>query len=227
MDDNALLDLQEDHDQDEIAAIGFFSVNNASLIGGKLVGHGNLYTYKDNDQYGVWIKGSSNITVANFEVSEMFCDGLYITEQIGIGTSYGNDGISIMNCKIHGNRRNNVSILDADNVTMESCTIYDSGDRQPACGICVEPNDTASGDIVCSNLYFKDCSIRTGKSGNDWHYRCFYTYNGSSGHKGYVAENVTFDNCQLQGYFGNHHGKNVVFINGTTLDGTKDTNPNL
>ncbi len=231
LDDNALLDLQEDHDQDEIAAIGFFSVSNASLIGGKLIGHGDKYTAKDSggdrDQYGVWIKGSSNITVANFEVTEMFCDGIYITEQIGIGTSYGNDGVNIMHCTIHGNRRNNVAILDADNVIMDSCNVYDSGNRSPHCCICVEPNDTASGDIVCSNLYFRNCTIKTNKPGNDWRYRCFYTYNGSSGHKGHVAEEVTFDNCQLQGYFGNHHGKDVFFINGTTLDGTKDENPNV
>jgi hypothetical protein len=205
------------------------NTENASVIGGHIIGDNKTNSY---DRYGIWIKGTTNSTVANVEITGMYCDGIYLAVQQKSAPekNTGNDGVSIINCNIHDNWRNNIGIVDADNVTIENCTIAVAVKRQPCAGICIEPNTDCSGDGICSNIYVKNCSIRSGKDGNDWHYRSFYVYNNHGKNNvgtRHVAENVTFDNCRLQGYIGNHHGKNVKFINGTVRDGTYDDNPDL
>ncbi len=230
MDDETYIYFESDEGADD-CAISMINTENCSVIGGHLIGDNKKNTY---DRYGIWIKGTTNSTVANMEICNMYCEGIYLAvQQHGdpedISDNVGNDGVNIINCYIHDNWRNNIGIVDADNVKIEGCRILNVGSRSPHACICIEPNTDCSGDGICSNIYIKNCEIKTGKSGSNWEYRAFYTYSRperrKKGYK-YAAQDVTFDACEIQGYIGNHHGKNVEFINGTTHSGTYNDDPN-
>ncbi len=200
--------------------IGFFNCHNSTLSGGKIIGPGMV---EGEDIYGIWVKSSKNIKISGTEVRDSQCDGVYLSPQQGLGgVSTGNYGISIIGCNIHDNMRNNISIVDADSVTIKYCSISNSGPRQPSCGICIEPNRLdSSGDKICKDILIQDTTINTGHSVNDWQYRTFYSYdNTDSGYD--VAENVKIDHCTLIGYYGNYNGKNVIVSKDTKIVGSAD-----
>ncbi len=201
--------------------IGFFNVQNSTVSGGKIIGTGDIGV--GEDCYGIWVKSSKNVTIQNMEITGNQCDGIYLSpQQVTESYSIGNNGINIIGCRIHDNERNNISIVDADSVTIKGCNIYNPGERQPACGICVEPNrHDCSGDKICKDILIQETTISTGRSGNDWRYRTFYTYdNTDSGY--HVAENVIIEHCTLTGYLGNYNGKNVQISKDTRINGTID-----
>lgn len=203
------------------SVIGFFNVRNAKVIGGKIIGTGDIRT--GDDCYGVWVKSSKNVTVQNMEITGNQCDGVYLSpQQVTDSYSIGNSGITITGCKIHDNCRSNISIVDADDVYIKNCNIYNSGERQPSCGICIEPNrHDASGDKICKNILISGTTIKTGRSGSTWNYRTFYTYDNTD--SGYVvAENVRIANSNLIGYYGNYNGKNVIVTRDCKIDGSAD-----
>ncbi len=221
MEDDTILQLTPEDNSSDVCAIMFIQRHNVHLIGGKLIGAGTENTR--TDRYGLWIKGCENVSISDMEIAGMQCDGFYIApQQVGSGTpaeNEGNNGVTISNCVIHDNRRNNISIVDCDNLVIQGCNIYNAGNRSPHCGICIEPNDDCSGDGKCTDIYIVDTTIRTGKSGSNWEYRTFYTYNNHGSFP--IAENVTIENCYLEGYYGNYNGRNIKLIN-TTIVGTKD-----
>ena len=57
-------------------------------------------------------------------------------------------GINITNCNLHHNRRNNLSITDASNVTIENCEFNYASGTSPEYGIDIEPNN----GYTCSNI---------------------------------------------------------------------------
>ncbi len=212
----AILRVRRTYVRTDSSVIGFYNIHDATLSGGKIVGPGD---YGGEDIYGVWIKGCKNIKVSGMEITENQCDGIYISPQQAAGYSIGNSDINIIGCNIHDNKRNNISIIDADQVSIKYCTIRNAGDRQPCCGICIEPNlNDMSGDKVCRDILIQDTTISTGRPNSSWEYRTFYTYdNSQTGHV--VAENVRIVHCNFTGYFGNYNGKNVIVSKDTRIDG--------
>ncbi len=222
LDKGAIIKVKNKGVGTDCGVVGFFNVRNSTITGGKLL---CANPSSPADIYGVWVKSSKNVTIQNMEICGAQCDGIYLSPQQTQGASIGNKGITISKCKIHDNARSNISIVDADSVTIKGCNIYNSGERQPSAGICIEPNQDISGDKKCKDIVIQNTTIRTGRSGSDWRYRTFYTYyneyNGPDpGHV--VAENVSITGCKFYGYYGNYNGKNVKVSSDTIIDGNAD-----
>ncbi|MCR5671109.1 MAG: InlB B-repeat-containing protein [Butyrivibrio sp.] len=204
------------------AAIRLDERDNMHIYGGKLTGAGTEST--SVDIYGIAIQGCNNVSVTGMEISGFQCDGIYIATK-HYSSDYtlnkGNNNVDIINCEIHNNRRNNITVTDADNLSIIGCDIYSVRDRQPAACICFEPNEDCSGDGICKDILIKDTTMNTKKDKYDWHYRTFYTYLRPKCRGKYAVENVTIEKCKLTGYYGNYNGKNVKLID-TTIDGEKD-----
>ena len=201
-----------DHDS---SVVGFFNVKNAVLSGGKIQA---ANVSSEHDIYAVWVKSSNNITISGTEIKGAQCDGIYLSpQQLGGGGSIGNSGITINKCKIHDNARSNISIVDADNVTIQSCKLYNPGFRSPSAGINIEPNPDISGDGICKNILIKGCTISTGRAGDDWTSKSFQTYNADPNHL--VADKVKIEGSTLSGYFYNGNG-NVIVSSDCVIDGS-------
>jgi uncharacterized repeat protein (TIGR02543 family) len=208
----------------DCSVIGFFGayegpIVNATVSGGKLIGTGKISS--SGDIYGIWTKYSKNITISGMEIKNNECDGIYLSpQQMYGGGTQGNYGINILNCKIHDNCRTNVSIVDADKVTIKNCKIYSPGDESPSACINIEPNrHNGSGDKKCKDILIENCTLDTGHSGDNWDYLAFQAYDNTQG-RHTVAENVRFNHCTIKGVFNNYDGKNVV-VKDTTIEGTK------
>ncbi len=220
MDKDTLLSVGNSKVSTDSGVICFHNIKNSGVSGGKLVGN---YKYNGNiDVYGVWVKGCRNISISGMDICNNQCDGIYLSvQQVNGPDNVGNNGVYITGCTVHNNARNNICIVDADNVKIKNCDIYNTGDRSPNCGICIEPNlDDMSGDKLCTDILIQDTTIKTGKDKNNWQYRTFYTYNNKGNNK-LVAKNVYIKHCTLTGYFGNYNAT-VYVSKDTVIDGTAE-----
>ncbi len=191
--------------------LGANDVHDILISGGKLIGGRSFYS-KDEYGHGVNILGSYNITVANMEICDNWGDGVYI----GCTNGEGCSDISIINCNIHYNRRNNVTITYGDRIYIDGCTITNAQGTPPQAGICVEPNDDSF--HVCDDIYIKN-TVLTAAQRDNWQFRSYHAYNGRNKT---IATNVVFDNCRITGWFSNWYQPKPKFINDTKLDGYYD-----
>ena len=175
MTDNTNLRIQP-NGQPYYALLFSWEVDNVLISGGKL--WGDRYTHDYNTtggshEYGhiIWFKAVQNGVVDNVEMHEGTGDGFYVS-----GSSDRNrDGslkedrresfnITVKNCLIDDNRRNNISIVDGTNIFIEYNTIRNAGSgddssevssngTSPRAGIDIEarkhnfPDGNSVGDI--------------------------------------------------------------------------------
>lgn len=180
-------------------------VSNVIISGGEIIGE----RYEHGDSEGEWGMGigiydSTNITVSNVEILDCWGDGIYIGSKHDNDLGAGSNIIKVSNCYLHNNRRNNLSIVCADYVTVDGCRIDDANGTAPEYGIDIEPNNSAnpSEHIVISNCTFsgnKEAAMGIVKAAND----------------------VLISECTMNGLFVNWRGTNVELSN-TTINGEMD-----
>ena len=198
-------------------------IDNVSIRGGQISGERYRHSGTAGEcGHGLALVGSTNITVSETVIRDNWGDGIYLGTSYRYAESIGGNGIVIENCEISGNRRNNISIVDADNVEIKACRILDAHGTAPQCGICVEPNDDASGDKINHDLTIRDTEIRAYGGRDDWRQMCFMTHMNQS-IDGYVtAENINILNCRITGWVGNYSGRNFHIDAATVINGTRD-----
>ena len=227
MDNNAILYVEGDS-KPEYSVIKGFKSKNVTIQGGQIQGERNRHKGSGGESgHGISLFGCSNVVITDMSIASNWGDGIYLGTwyDAGSGTYTGNNKITIEGCEIKDNRRNNISIIDADNVTIERCYIADAHGTAPQCGICIEPNKgSCSGDEICSNILIKDTTMKAYGNKNEVNYWCFMTTaNGSnaSEHPEYVTANkIRFENCIFNGYVGNYSGNNLTIDNKTKFNGT-------
>jgi len=94
---------------------------------------------------GLSICGSTNVLVVNPKISDCWGDGIYI----GRLSSGINRNVTICNASLDNNRRNGLSIVCADGLTIKKATISNTGGQMPMSGIDIEPN---TNDDVIKNV---------------------------------------------------------------------------
>lgn len=126
---------------------------NVTIIGGQIVGDRQKHTGKGGEAgHGIQIWGSRNVTVKNVDVSQCWGDGIYLGWSNGMDSS----DITIENCVLHHNRRSNLSITEANNITVKNCAFNYASGTDPQYGINIEPNHNKScGNITISNSTFR------------------------------------------------------------------------
>ncbi|WP_027216597.1 InlB B-repeat-containing protein [Butyrivibrio fibrisolvens] len=199
-------------------------VNNITISGGKLVGE--RYIHKGNSGewgHGIAMQGSSNITISNMSISANWGDGIYLGSQAvrqpdDSQKYFGCTDITISNCEVFDNRRNNISLTDADNITITGCFLYDAHGTAPQCSIYIEPNNDSS-DKVCEHILIKNTIMTAYQNKNDDLYMVFMTHYNPYNLSYVTARDVKFIGCELNGFFGNYSGLGMTFED-TDLNGT-------
>ena len=128
----------------------FTGVSNCGIVGGSIKGDRLVNTVGTGEQgHCVYIiLNCSNITIENVKIYNAWGDGIYIGRLCS--------DISVLNCDITNNRRNNISIVSASNVRIEGCDISSANGVSPQTGIDVEPNP---GDAASNNLIIANCNV--------------------------------------------------------------------
>ena len=234
MDKNTVLEV-EGTSADWYNVIYISNESNVTVKGGRINGERNSHKGSDGeDGCGVGILDSKNVTIENMNINSNWGDGIYLGTNAN--SNGGCSGITIKNCEISKNRRNNIAIVYASNVTIDGCKISDAYGAKPQCGINIEPNKVDGRLPVLKNITISNTEIRTHAEGTlDGNFWCFQTIYHDD--KGLVTcDGVTIKNCRFYGIAGNFSGKNFKIVKstinkfydnpemGTSIDGSSKIN---
>ena len=206
----------------EILSLRYLS--NVTIKGGKLLGERYDHSgYYGESGHGIAMHGCSNIAISNMYISANWGDGVYFGTQAvrqsdGSQAHYGNTGVVISGCDIYDNRRNAISLTDADNITIEGCMLHDSHGTAPQCCVYIEPNADSS-DKVCEHILIKDTVMTAYQNKDDDLYMVFMTHYDPYNLSYVTARDVRFIGCEFNGFFGNYSGLDVTFES-TSFNGT-------
>ncbi len=99
---------------------------------------------------GIHLDGASHVTVSELTITDCWGDCIYI----------GGDSknIQISNCQLRGSRRQGISIVKADSVTISNCRIADISGTNPQYAIDIEPNKKCVVDnVLIENVTVTGC----------------------------------------------------------------------
>ena len=107
--------------------------------------------------------------------------------------------------------------MDADNVTIDNCTISNAGGTAPQCGINIEPNHDENGRIpeksICRNIRITNTTVNVlGKDDYYGQYFCFRTQRYKD-RSIVTSDNILIDSCTFNGDAGNYSGTNMTISN--------------
>ena len=190
--------------------------SNITISGGTIIGERNEHNGKGGESgHGIGLYNCTNTHISDMDISQCWGDGIYLG-RMNDTRSPDNVNITITNCNVHDNRRNNLSITSAagdsdkniNGVTIDNCQFNYAKGTDPQFGIDIETNTSRA----CKDIVIRNTTIK----GN------------AKGSVGIItkAENVTFEDCELSGNFYNMAGKNVVlrrvkFTSGSVVDNAR------
>ena len=199
--------------------------NNFKIFGGKIVGDKSDHKGSaDADGHGIGVIDCSNVEIHDMTIENNWGDGIYLGSATDDGSNPGCSHVTITNCNVKNNRRNNIAIVDADHVVIDDCKISGASGASPCCGILIEPN-TDEGNIpkkaVCSSIQIKNTTIKSRKkhqkNGKYFALNILNPYYQKNNKV--AAKNVKITNCKITGDCGNYSGKKVIIKN-TKIKGT-------
>ena len=223
-------------------AYGVFYISNADRVtinGGTIRGDRSSHTGGEADcGMGILVYRATNLVIANMTITDCYVDGITLGAGMvnngGQNVAASCDNVKIRNCSISNNRRDNISITGANNVLIDSCVVNDANGKPNQVGILIEPflmlnTYTACRNITIANCYFKSYQNIKATSRSDRFFLTVATYlirdsemkqiAASGTPVNYSTENLTLQNCVIDGDFANYSGKNTRLVN-CTVNGT-------
>ena len=186
------------NDKSNYQIINVFGRSNVTISGGQIIGERDSHSGSSGEWgHGIAIFGSTNVYIKDVEISKCFGDGIYLG--FYDGPNKCSNGITIKNCNLHDNRRNNLSITDVSNVTVKNCKFNNANGKAPQYGIDIEPNRNKT----CSNVTISDSTFHGNAGGT------IQILGQLNAHvKGVTIENCTGDKKPViwQGYGGSVSG---------------------
>lgn len=180
-------------------------VENITISGGTIIGDKEEHEGTSGEWgMGVGIYDSRDIRIENVTVKKCFGDGIYLGTNHDTNPAAGCKNIVISGCKLDGNRRNDLSIVGADDVILHGCEFTGAGGTAPEYGIDIETNCNAN---PCERILISNSVI----AGNA---------NRGIGIET-AAEDIRIDGCSIEGDILNLAGKNVQIAH-TTIRGEID-----
>lgn len=143
------------------AIIYAFNVTDVEISGGSLIGElDNHLTNTGEHCMGIFIQNSKHITVRDIHASKFWGDGFYVG-----GTKEGTKSFDVVLDKIisTGNRRQGLSITEADNVQVWNSEFSETGlikGTAPKCGIDIEPGK----GVTANDILIQNCILRNNAS---------------------------------------------------------------
>jgi len=107
---------------------------------------------------GLYISGATNIDVVNPVISDCWGDGIYV----GRTAAGSSKEIRIFCPALNNNRRNGISVISADGLTIKNALIANTNGADPQAGIDFEPNgnaDVLSNIIIDSPVTYNNAKI--------------------------------------------------------------------
>ena len=177
-------------------------LNNVSISGGQL--YGDRYEHQGSEGewgHGIGIFDSTDIILDGIKIFNCWGDGIYLGSDHEWTQDAGCSKIIIQNCELAGNRRNDLSIVSADYVTLKNCIFRDANGTDPQFGVDIETNYESNPN---QHIYIDNCT--------------FYGNAKGSVLINSAANDVQISNSVLNGNFINYAGTDVVLSN-TTVNG--------
>ncbi|MCR4902732.1 MAG: Ig-like domain-containing protein, partial [Butyrivibrio sp.] len=188
---------------------------NIEIFGGSIIGDRKIASSGEDDGMGIHVLDCSGIYIHDIEISYMYGDGIYL------GSYENGDGstdITIENCYVHNNHRNNISLIAASDVAFTDCTIKTATGALPKASVIVENN---YGEHCCENITFTNCTINNTAAGSDGYafFSCSPYQAGSDrfskDNPHAHGNNITFEGCSIYGSFYNYSVTNLTVSNST------------
>jgi len=202
------------HDKDITGQMrGVFCIDgaqNVNIFGGTInCDRANVGNYKEYDDYfGIMIARSDGVNINGIRIVDSMGDGIYL----GKGSlSDINKNINITNCSIEGSRRNNISLVNVDTITIEGCNIEGArGYHMPnvdyavgGTGIDVEPN--IKDNQYAMNITINGCVFSRNRS--DFGIHCHV------GKQCKHSRNILINGCSFDDLIYIQCGSNIKFTN--------------
>ena len=208
---------------------GVIIVRNAQDVvinGGTINGERSRHNGSNGEGgHGVKVVDSNYVTISNMNINSNWGDGVYLGTASDNDDIYGCNGITIRDCRITDNRRSNISIVDANDVTISSSYLANAYGTAPQCGINIEPNDKNGkipDDRICKRIKITGVTVDVHDGIMDDYYgqyfgfsTHYYPYDTSV----YTAYDLQISDCTFNGDCGNYSAKKCVISN-TTIKGT-------
>ena len=189
-------------------------VHDVHIIGGIIEGDNATHTGTSGDQaYGISIRAANNIIIENMEIYNCWSDSIIIGYNQGIDSS----NIKILNCILHDNKRQGISIVGCDTALINGCKIYNISGKNPKAGIDVEPDGTtakANNIIInCCHIYNTDSAsiIVSGNTPTN----VKITNNSIDGLNITEGEDILIDNCRISSLYG--AAQTNIFVSNSNL----------
>lgn len=180
---------------------------NVTFDGGKIIGDRNEHTGTGGEHgMGISIMDSKDVSIIGTSIQDTWGDAIYI------GSNSGNKGgscenVIIQGCKLSNCRRQGVSVVACNGITIKNCEIFGIVGTAPEAGIDFEVNYK---DFPSSHLVVEHCNIHDCK--------------GPSIVVGNAIEDLTVSNCTLDDLMSSQYSKNLVIQNctmrGLTIGGS-------
>ena len=186
-------------------------ITDAEISGGTICGDRTTHTGTSGEWgHGIGIYDSIGVTISNVTVKNCWGDGVYIGTSNDNSTTAKSRQISLSGVTTDNNRRNGLSIVAADGVTVDGCLFANTNGTDPQSGIDIETNHWKTGDMMpCENVTISHTTC----SGNTNYSILFPTW----------CDNVTVKDSTMNGSIYQQMGRTVVFDNTTVLtSGSKD-----
>ena len=176
---------------------------NVKIKGGKIVGDVGSHTYIEGTTsewgMGISIDESSSVTIDGVYITRCTGDGIYVSGGIerAVGIyDHASRNVAIRNVTCDANRRQGLSIIHVDGLTVRDCSFINTGTvefTKPGAGIDVEPNVSNERNMSVRNLVVDNCKI-TGNKGIALATNNTYEQEGRQNY-----ENLLFSNCKTDG----------------------------
>lgn len=186
-------------------------VTDAEISGGTICGDRTTHTGTSGEWgHGIGIYDSTGVTISNVVVKSCWGDGVYIGTANDNSTTAKSRQISLSGVTTDNNRRNGLSVVAADGVTVDGCLFVNTNGTDPQAGIDIETNHWKTGDMMpCENITISHTTC----SGNTNYSILFPTW----------CDNVTVKDSTMNGSIYQQMGRTVVLDNTTVLtSGRKD-----
>lgn len=172
--------------------------------GGSIIGDKTTHTGTTGETgHGVNIvNNSSNVVVRGLSISSMWGDCVTVGGSLD-GTDITCTNICLENLTLDNGRRQGISIINAENVTITNCVITNVSGTAPQSGIDVEPNSNG----VCKNIKILGCKF-SGNAACD-----ILVTSAASGTDYSSVKNVDIENCIGDNYLSMNKCSNVTAKN--------------
>lgn len=196
------------------------------ISGGQIYGEKDLHIGNNGEGgHGIDLEGAADVTIENMRIYDNWGDGIYVGTRAWAPAPntkpVGCRNITIKNCEIFGNRRNDMSVVDLgideymdEGLTITNCYMHDAHGTAPQCALCIEPNDPVNGNYfmpsefkTARKIYIKKTILESYKKTDNNYPAVLIT----AGNKGYVAgKDIKFEGCTIIGPFLNQSGEDVI-----------------